>query len=235
VSNLRIVLAEDEFIARKRLVRLLEAMPDVEVLAAFDNAEALLQGLATMECDVLLLDIHMPGLSGLDAAARLRDPAPRIIFVTAHREHAVAAFDAGAADYVLKPVDPTRLRQALDRASGALARGGQTSSIDPLAIDTANGVVVIDPKDISHVDFDGTLVTIHHGGQQTVTAQSLSTLLERLPRGFERVHRRHILALAHLDRLRIQPAGTAVATMKTGQEVPLSRAATRRLRRRLGV
>jgi len=227
VTPLRVIVADDELLARKRLARLVEAMAGVELVATCESAEALARALEETTADLILLDIHMPGLSGLDAAALLPSPAPDVIFVTAHPDHALEAFDLGAIDYVLKPVDPARLRRAMARVRR------KASTLDRLPIETHEGVVLVDPGTIRHASFDGTLVTIHRDGDPLVTDRSLSELEAQLPAGFERVHRRHLLALAHVARLAPTASGSFVAITVDGDEIPVSRAAARRLRRRL--
>lgn len=223
--KLRVMIADDELLARKRLTRLLHAMVDVELVMAVDGAEALVAALARERVDVVLLDIRMPGLDGIDAAALLPEPRPQIVFVTAHRDHAVDAFDRGAVDYVLKPVDPARLRQALERARRRKANPDTAR----LALPTHDGVVLVDPRQVTHLSFDGELVTVHRASDPPViTDHSLRDLEARLPPGFERVHRRHVINLSLLERLRQSDAG-CIAILP-GAEVPVSRQAARRLR-----
>jgi CheY-like chemotaxis protein len=119
-------------------------MPSLELVGACDSAEALLHMVGTLQADVLLLDIHMPVLNGIDAAALLANPAPKIIFVTALRDYALRAFEVGAIDYVLKPVDPARLRQAIEQVQSAWC------APERLAITTNAGIALVDPNTISH-------------------------------------------------------------------------------------
>jgi two-component system LytT family response regulator len=230
--KLRVAYADDELLARKRLARLLDAMPDVEVVAAAAGAAELAALLAATPADVLLLDVQMPDLDGLEAAPLLRARARHVIYVTAHRDHALAAFEVGATDYLLKPVEAARLRQALDRV-----RAAQPAAPARLAIATRDGVQLLDVETITHLSFDGALVTIHRaGGAPIVSERSISELEARLPPGrFERVHRRHLLALHHLVRLVPTDTGGFIAVVAGGAEVPVSRQCARDLRRRLGL
>ena len=113
---LRILIADDELVARRRLARLVAALPGSTVCGEVADGEAVLDTVRAGGVDVVLLDIHMPGLSGLDALALLPAGGPHVILVTAHPDHAVEAFEHGAVDYVLKPVDAARLQKALERA-----------------------------------------------------------------------------------------------------------------------
>ena len=115
-------MVDDEATARRRLMRLLESVPDVRLCGECADADEALERVRAGGVDVVLLDIQMPGLSGLDVLGLLPDDGPVVIFCTAHAEHAVAAFDVGAVDYLLKPVEAGRLRKALERARQAEQR-----------------------------------------------------------------------------------------------------------------
>ncbi len=130
---LRVLVADDEAIARKRLVRLLGDMPDVEVVGECADGRQVLAALRDSEPDVVLLDIQMPELSGLDAPKFFPPGGPSVVFCTAHPAHAVSAFDVGAVDYLLKPIDGVRLRKALDRVRdrGAGNCGGESRAVPP--------------------------------------------------------------------------------------------------------
>jgi two-component system LytT family response regulator len=110
---LRVLVADDEAIARKRLVRLLTALPDVVVAGECADAHEVLARVRGGEVDVVLLDIQMPELSGIEALQLFPVDGPLVIFCTAHTAHAIAAFDLGAIDYLLKPIEAARLRKAL--------------------------------------------------------------------------------------------------------------------------
>lgn len=112
---MRLLIVDDEAPARSRLARLLAAFAAVQVVGEARDAEAALAAVATLAPDALLLDVQMPGASGLDLAASLPEPRPAIVFVSAHGHYALPAFDAAAVDYLLKPVEPERLARALDR------------------------------------------------------------------------------------------------------------------------
>lgn len=230
--TLRVLLADDELQARKRLVRLLEAMPQVEVVAVCDSAEAALAALATARPDVLVLDISMPGLGGLELGRRLVGAGPRVIFVTAHAQHAVTAFELGVVDYVVKPVTGARLALALTRARSAPPSAAASPR---LPIETSAGVELVDPEAIVYAHFDGVLVTLVGTAGTWITTSSLKELEALLPEKFQRVDRRHLLNLDHVARLEPRADGGTVALTRGGARVPISRQASRDLRRRLGL
>jgi two-component system LytT family response regulator len=239
--NVRVLIADDELLARRRLARLLSAMPGVELVGECRNGEEALSRAASGDVDVLLLDIHMPGLSGLDAMALLPDPAPYVIFCTAHVDHALAAFDAGAVDYVLKPVEAGRLQKAVERAADRVRRqrerrAGPATDPARLAITTRLGIVLVDPRDVSHAVLDSEIVTLVTTSGEYLTDFTLQELEETLPSDqFVRVHRRALLNLGHVVRLEPLDTGGFIARTRSGHAVDVSRQAARALRRRFGL
>ncbi len=153
------------------------------------------------------------------------------------------AFDVGAVDYLLKPVDDVRLARALARARLALDHGAvaaldasSPAKATKLAIATHDGAALVNPCDVTHATFDGSLVTVHTAARSILTEDTLQELEGKLPRGpFERVHRRAIVNLDHVDRLESVGSGGYVACLSTGKRVDVSRQSARRLRRRLGL
>jgi len=227
-TRLRVVIADDELQARKRLARLAQEHGDVEVVATCASADELLAALPDARADVILLDISMPGRSGLDVRALLGDAAPAIVFVTAHAEHAPAAFDLGVVDYVLKPVTADRLAKALTRARAAVRAPAR------LSVETRKGLTLFDPAELLAARLDGVLVTLVTTRGELPTALTLKALAARLPSSsFLRVDRRHIVNLDAILRLEPLPTGGAIAVTRSGLEVPVSRQAARTLRRRL--
>jgi two-component system LytT family response regulator len=242
---LRVLVCDDELMARKRVLRLLGELPGIEVAIECESGEEVLVKLKTEDVDVAILDINMPGLTGLETVMQMPEDRPYVIFLTAHPEHAVQAFDVGAVDYVLKPVDDARLEKALARArlsldhgtpSAAADAGGTSSKTSKLAIATHDGAALVRPADVTHATFDGALVTVHTSARSILTDDTLQDLEAKLPKGpFERVHRRAIVNLDHVDRLESVDSVGYVACLSTGKRVDVSRQSARRLRRRLGL
>ena len=246
--SLRVLIADDEEMARKRLRRLLAALPNVEVIAECASGDAALSALETLELDVAVLDVQMPGLDGLVVSEAAADLGVEVILATAHTEHAITAFDRGVVDYVLKPVDPARLALAIDRARARIAAvrapiaaGAQPASApaalaERLAVTVRGEVRLIVVANIAYAMLEGELVQLRVGDELVWTELTLQELETRLAGGpFVRVHRRALLNLAQVDRLRPVSTGGYVAITHTGDEVPVSRQEARRLRQRLGV
>jgi two-component system LytT family response regulator len=241
---IRVLVADDELVARKRLLRLLSAIDGATVVGECDSGAAVIERIKAGDVDVVLLDIQMPMLDGLESMALLPDDGPLVVLCTAHPDHAVDAFEHGAVDYILKPAEPARLKKALarvaarlaDRApqrvlSGAPAAG---AGLERLPIRTQQGIVLVDPATVSHAILEGELVTIAAEGGTYLSDNTLNELQDRFPREtFERVHRRAILNLAHVVRLEPLETGGFLAHTRAGHAIEVSRQAARELRKRL--
>ncbi|MBN8469556.1 response regulator transcription factor [Corallococcus exiguus] len=245
---LRVLIADDELLARKRLSRLLAALPDVSVCGEAVDGDSVLAAVRAGGVDVVLLDIHMPGLSGLDAMALLPEGGPHVIFCTAHAEHAVNAFEHGAVDYVLKPVEAARLQKALERARARIparvkaptvtapAAAAEKPALTRLPIPTRQGLVLVSPDAISHASLEDELVTVFTAQGDYLTDFTLNELADKLPpEHFHRVHRRALLNLSHVTRLEPLETGGYLARTARGHSVEVSRQSARELRRMLGL
>lgn len=236
MSPLRVVVADDEKMARKRVTRLLESLGDVTLVAECRSGEEVLKHLDPAQVDVALLDIDMPGMSGLEVAQVAALRGVPVIFLTAHEQHAVAAFEQQAVHYLLKPVDAAQLVRAFERLRGLTKPAPAAPLPTRVALTVRGDVVLLAPADITHAVYDGELVSVHTAQHGYITDESLQELEARI--GSEhmlRVHRRALLNLAHVERLRSQPSGGYVAVLRSGAEVPVSRQVARDLRKRLGV
>lgn len=227
---LRVLVADDEKMARRRLRRLLETVGGVTVVAEARSGEEAAQHLDPAEIDVALLDIDMPDVDGLSLAELAGRRSIPVIFVTAHEQHAVKAFAAGAVHYLLKPLELTALDEALERVRA------QRRPEPParLALTVGDEVHLVDTASISHATFDGTLVTVHADEREWLSSDSLQELERKLAGGdFLRVHRRALVHLTHVERLEPLSSGGYTAVMRSGAEVPVSRQVARELRKRL--
>jgi DNA-binding LytR/AlgR family response regulator len=244
VSRLRLLVADDEPPARRRLLRLLTAMEDVDVVGeAGDGVEAL-DAIASLRPDAVLLDIRMPGLDGLRLARAVQDRTA-IVFVTAYDQHAVAAFETNAVDYLLKPVAAERLRAALDRVR---RRKPETSPLGPvldellrdraapvrLTARSGTTLRVFDPRRVARFSAADRYAVCLHRGEELILDESLGALETRLrDHGFLRVHRGELINLSRVRALRLED-GAWEAVLSDGQSVPVSRRMVQELKRRLG-
>ncbi|MDL2078139.1 LytTR family DNA-binding domain-containing protein [Streptomyces sp. GXMU-J15] len=242
---LRALAVDDERPSLEELLYLLNADPRIgSAEGARDATEALRRINRALESgpsgpdsiDVVFLDINMPGLDGLDLARLLSGFAtpPLVVFVTAHEDFAVQAFDLKAVDYVLKPVRKERLAEAVRRAAERIGSTGPripVSEPDPDHIPVELGGVTrfVPVEDITHVEAQGDYARLHTDRGSHLIRIPLSTLEERWrSRGFVRIHRRHLVALRHIGELRLD-AGT-VSVLVGSEELQVSRRHARELR-----
>jgi DNA-binding LytR/AlgR family response regulator len=233
-TSLRVLVVDDERPALDELAYLLARDPRVGEVVTSDSATEGLRILQERDVDVVFLDIKMPGLTGLELAqvlARFRTP-PLIVFVTAHEEHAVDAFDLQAVDYVLKPVRADRLAEAVRR----VVEGGERSTpAQDSQVPVERGGVsrFINRSDITHVVAQGDYARLHTAEGSHLVRTPLSTLEEEWSSaGFVRIHRSVLVSLAHVRELRTD-AGRCLVWVDGptgGIELVVSRRHTRELR-----
>lgn len=199
--TLRVLIADDEPLARSRLRRLLEDCHDPEVVTvdeAVDGAEVLAQ-VARAPYDVVLLDIAMPVMSGMSVAEHLHElpQAPLVVFITAHAEHALQAFELDAADYLTKPVRTDRLQAALARAgrliqARAVAASGEVAQT--LLITASGAMKRVPLAEVLYLRAELKYVTVGTAHERYVLDRSLNQLESDYPRHFLRVHRGALVA-----------------------------------------
>jgi two-component system LytT family response regulator len=236
-AALRVIVVDDEPLARARLRRLLADTPEVEVVAECSDGEAARRAIADQPADLVLLDIEMPGSGGfgvLDAVGA--EAMPAVVFVTAHAEHAVRAFDVRAVDYLLKPVRAERLAEALARVRSRRAAAPPVMS-ERLAIRDGSRVTFVAVDDLELVCAAGNYVELRAGTRTFLMRETLSGLEQRLdPERFLRIHRRTIV---RLDRVvAIEPAGASgeyVLSLRSGARVSSGRSHRGRLLAALGL
>ena len=238
---LRVLVVDDEALARRRLERLLGELAGVLVAGACADGDEALRALIEEPVDVVLLDIEMPGMSGLALARTLGEDGPRVIYTTAHAAHALEAFGVGAVDYLLKPVDGARLGMALDRVRRGMPDAGPTGAEvpgmeGPLAVPTRKGVRLVRRETLDAALWDGTATLLHLGAERVVTDLPLADLERRLPDPpFLRAHRRALINLDRVELLEDVDSGGYLAHLRGGLKVAVSRQVARGLRRRLGL
>jgi two-component system LytT family response regulator len=224
---LRVLIADDEPLARQRLSDMLAREIGVEIVAECTNGTEAEAAIRSLTPDVAMLDVQMPGLDGL-AVARTLTPGtlrPVIIFVTAHEEHALRAFDLQAADYLLKPCPPARLHQALNRARALLANEPSTTgpSLQRLIVRLGERMIVVSASDLDWIESANNYVVLHVGREAHVLRETLTELEIRLPKGqFLRISRTAIVNLNRVREIR-QDDGGHVMVLGGGEKLPITR------------
>lgn len=221
---MRVLIADDEPLARARLAALLRECGGAEVVASVGDGEAALAACAQHRPDLLLLDIAMPVLDGIGVARRLAalaDP-PQVVFCTAYEQHALAAYELRAADYLLKPVRLERLREALARAGALAERAPQADA--SLLVQVRGAPLRIPLREILYLSADDKYVTVHRGAGDALTEQSLKAIEDAFPGRFVRIHRACLIPRDRLLGLRRDPDGSMRALVAgSGAEPEVSR------------
>ena|SRR5438067_5532550 len=253
---MRVVVVDDEQLAREELCFQLEQVGNAEVVAQAGNGLEALAAVERHEPDLVFLDVQMPGLTGFEVARRLLeqgDESPALIFVTAFDQHAIEAFEVNAVDYLLKPVDASRLEQALQRARRRLGAGrpdspplndqlerivkmmaGRQVRRDQVAVKVGERFLLVQADDIiyaSLADESINIVTGHVAGASNY--RTLDDLQARLdPEVFWRVHRSHLVNINKIKEIVPWFSRNYILRMKDakGTEIPVSRSQTKRLR-----
>jgi two-component system response regulator LytT len=223
---IRAIIVDDEAPARSELPYLLDETGEVEVVDEAADVHQALEQLKEHGADLMFLDIKMPGISGLhlaEALGRLKKP-PQIIFVTAYAEHALRAFDLDAVDYLVKPVEVDRLRQALAKV-GQQGGDASTQKVERIMVEKGGRKLLLPVTDIQFIMAKDDYSYMHAGAERYLSTTSLAQLEERLtPHGFFRVHRRYLVNLDAITQLTPQPGGTLLLTLKDQEEpIPVSR------------
>ena len=245
---MRVLIVDDEPLARTALAQILTARPDVECFAAAADAFEAQEHLAKANYDVMLLDISMPELSGLDLLGELQQqgrPLPSVVMVTAYAQHAVAAFEKHAVDYILKPFSSERVNQALEFASRRTAseRAAQLFELMPylgavqqtaaakIAIKSKGRILFVDPRDLVVVEAEGNYVLLQRETGSYLLHESISAIAEKLkPYGFVRIHRSVLVNASFVQEIRPCATGEYELLLKSGKQYPVTRSYKKNLR-----
>ena len=264
-DRFRCIVVDDEPLARSTLATLVGEDPELVLVAQCANGLAAVEAVRAHSPDIVVLDVQMPGLDGFGVVEALKDaaPSPLYVFATAYDRFALKAFDVHAVDYLLKPFDDERFREAMERAKhrrraakvaelstqltallgtlrGALAAppvAGTPAPARPerLTITQAGATTLVDVVDIVWVEAADQYVLIHTDKAQHLMRESMAELEERLdPARFVRIHRSAIVALPHVRRFEREPAGTGRVLVGKDTWLPVSRTRTALFRERLG-
>jgi len=238
----RVLIVDDEPLARERLRRLLEQEPDFELLGECGDGASAVTTIRSSAPDLVFLDVQMPELDGFGVLAKIGgDRMPGVIFVTAYDQFALKAFEVHAVDYLLKPVNPERLKAACQRArqqvqqrqgtdlseklSALLADvGGGPKPSERLAVKSTGKVVFIKVDDIDWVEAADNYVSLHVGNEEHLHRETMSSLETMLPAGkFMRISRSTIVNVDRIKELQPLFHGEYAVILRTGTRLTLSR------------
>lgn len=223
---IRTLIVDDEAWARQRLRSLLSQEPDVTILGECGDGAAAIEAIRTQAPDVVFLDIQMPEVDGFAVLQSTAERHPMVVFVTAHEQHALPAFAAGALDYLLKPFKPARFRQALERVRERLRErpsGRPPGYLRRILVRDGDRVRVVKTELVDWIESARNHIVLHIGGDAYVVRESLNTLVEGLdPEQFLRISRFAIVQLDRIRELKSTVKGSYVVVMTDGLELPLT-------------
>jgi DNA-binding LytR/AlgR family response regulator len=226
-KKLRILLVDDEPLALRRLTLALRNFPGVEVVGEARDGDAALLEAQRLAPDILIIDVEMPGRSGLAVAAEFeREAGPEIIIHSAFDRYAAAAFEVEALDYLLKPLRPDRLRQAIDRArrrrddkAVRTAKETRSASQPSLHVPDRHGGREVPFAEIVWIEAARDYALIHTGTRTHILRTTMADLARELPDTLRRVHRSAFVALAHVRRWALATKGAHGFILSDGTEV----------------
>lgn len=236
-TPLRTVLVDDEPIARRILQEELTEIDGVAILGQAENGQAAIEMINTLRPDLVLLDVQMPGCDGFEVVRRLSPVPPAVIFVTAFDQHALRAFDAGAADYLLKPIRQERLRAAIEKARAALKHPMEhaealTRTLEATGPAGRRRVVgkkgeeyfLLDLEDVLAFRADGELVWVITQQRRYLANQTLQELANRFEGAqFRRIHRGALINMDHVRKLSTLSSQRWLVTMSNDLELIVSK------------
>ncbi len=233
---MRAIIIDDERLARTELRKLLQDYPEVEVIDEATNADEGLSKIESQQPDLIFLDIQMPGKTGFDLLAQL-DRAPQVIFTTAYDEFALKAFEVNALDYLLKPIEPKRLADAIQKLNSGEGRETRSeaehtnnsilSENDQVFVKDGERCWFVKLSDIRLFESVGNYAKVFFGSNKPLILKSLNALEERLDeKTFFRANRKHIVNLRMIDKIEPYFNGGLLLELKGGEKIEVSRRQT---------
>jgi two-component system LytT family response regulator len=261
---LRVLIADDEPLARQRIADMLRGQNGVEIVGEIDNGVAAVEAIRSLHPDLVFLDVQMPGKTGLEVVREIGvDEMPLTIFVTAYDKHALEAFEVAAVDYLVKPFDDDRFEQAMhrarrmielhevdklrsrllsvlqgdramDREMPAAVKGGQY--LERIPVEMRGKVRVVPVSEIDFIIASGPYAELYSGDRKYVIREAMQTLEEKLdPATFIRIHRSVIVRLDLVETLHKGAGGDYEVQLKSGRRLRVSRSRLEALEKKLGV
>jgi two-component system LytT family response regulator len=246
---MKVVLVDDEPPGRLALRQQLAGIPDADLVAECGDGPSAVEAILQHGPDVLFLDVQLGGMSGLDVLERVgADAVPAIVFVTAYDRYAVRAFEAHAVDYLLKPIDPDRFREAWQRAAervgreadepdrrvAALIAGNAPQPLERFVVRGGGRLVFVPVDSVDWIEAAGNYVRLHRGSQEHLLRRTLGGLAQRLGERFVRIRRTALVNATAITALEPYGKGSYVVHLRDGTRLVSSRYAGRALRTLLG-
>ncbi|MGI8437811.1 MAG: LytR/AlgR family response regulator transcription factor [Chthoniobacterales bacterium] len=240
---MKALLVDDERLARSELRRLLRAHPEIEIIGEAANAAQATEKIHALKPELIFLDVQMPGKTGFELLADLPD-APRVIFTTAYDQYALKAFDFGALDYLLKPIEPARLARSLARLQAdeettetTAAAHGVLGENDQVFLKDGERCWLVPVGDIRLLESEGNYARVYFAESRPLIPRSLQTLEARLdPQRFFRVSRQHIINLRFVRKVEPWFDGGLLLRLGEGDpEIKVARRRAQELRERLSL
>lgn len=240
---MKALLIDDERLARGELRRLLKAHPEIEIVGEAVNVAEAQEKIIELKPQLLFLDIQMPGEDGFTLLEKIDPPLPQVIFTTAYDEFAVKAFEFNALDYLLKPVDPSRLVSALEKLRNHMQRANEaTGSRERLSLDDkvfvreGDHCWFVAVKNIRLLESEGNYTRLYFDDQKPQLFRSLTAMEERLDvRHFFRANRKQVINLAWVEDIEPWFSGGLLVRLKGGPKVELSRRQAQDFRDRMSL
>lgn len=236
-APIRALVVDDEPLARRNLTVLLNGDPDIGSIVECGSGADAIEAIRASKPDLLFLDVQMPECGGFDVLEMLGGDLPQaVIFVTAHDEYALRAFEAGALDYLLKPFDDARFGRALDRAKDKLAHYAlQPQPTMRLVVKSPGKLLFVGVSDIDWIEAASYYACLHVGHRTHAIRRTLADLERDLgEQRFIRIHRSIIVNFDRIQRLELQSSGEYQVVLDTGVRLRLSRRYRKRLQDRIG-
>ncbi|GGH76519.1 two-component system LytT family response regulator [Filimonas zeae] len=234
--SIKAIIVDDERLARNELRKLLQEHAAVEIIDEASNADEGIEKIEAQNPDLIFLDIQMPGKTGFDMLADL-EKAPRVIFTTAYDEYALKAFEVNALDYLLKPVEPKRLADAICKLQdelykekseeGSIVNRGPLTDEDQVFVKDGERCWFVKLGEIRLFESVGNYAKVFFGTNKPLILKSLNALEERLDeRTFFRANRKHIINLRWIERIEPYFNGGLLLELKGGEKIEVSRRQT---------
>lgn len=238
---MKTLIVDDERLARKELISLLEPFKQIEVIGEATDADDAQEQIAKLKPELIFLDIQMPGKTGFDLLESL-DAVPKVIFTTAYDEFALKAFEVNALDYLLKPIQPERLEEAINKLK--VEENQTTEEVEKRTLGKDDQVFVKDGDkcwfvklaDVRLFESDGNYIKVYFGGNKPMIHKSLNALDERLDdRTFFRASRKHIINLGWVENIDTWFNGGLLVQLRGGEKIEVSRRQASRFKEKMSL